>query len=220
MNLRRRENMDKRSFLKAGVAAAFLAGSALIVGTAGATSGGPLVGAPAPNFTAKDSNGKTVSLADFKGKTVVLEWTNNGCPFVRKHYGSGNMQKLQDEATKNGVVWLSIASSPPGMQGHVDGPAANAEVVRAGAKPTAVVLDHNSVVAKTYQARVTPHMYIVDPKGTLVYMGGIDDKPTANPADIPGAKNYVREALGELKAGKPISAPNTRAYGCTVHYAS
>jgi hypothetical protein len=161
-----------------------------------------------------------VSLADFKGKTVVLEWTNNGCPFVRKHYGSGNMQALQAEATKNGVVWLSIASSPPGYQGHVDGPAANAELARAGATPTAVVLDHKSTIAKAYQARVTPHMYIVDPKGTLVYMGGIDDKPTSNPADIPGAKNYVREALGEMKAGKPVSAPNTRAYGCTVHYAS
>lgn len=212
--------MDKRSFLKAGMAAAILGGAALIVGTAGATTGGPLVGSPAPNFTATDSNGKSVSLADFKGKTVVLEWTNNGCPFVRKHYGSGNMQALQADATKDGIVWLSIASSPPGMQGHVDGQAANAELARAGAKPTAVLLDHNSTIAKAYQARVTPHMYIVDPKGTLVYMGGIDDKPTANPADIPGAKNYVREALGELKAGKPVSAPTTRAYGCTVHYAS
>jgi peroxiredoxin len=212
--------MDKRSFLKTGLAAALLAGTTLVVGTAFATGGGPLVGSPAPNFTATDSNGKTVSLADFKGKTVVLEWTNNGCPFVRKHYGSGNMQALQAEATKNGVVWLSIASSPPGYQGHVDGPAANAELARAGATPTAVVLDHKSTIAKAYQARVTPHMYIVDPKGTLVYMGGIDDKPTSNPADIPGAKNYVREALGEMKAGKPVSAPNTRAYGCTVHYAS
>lgn len=212
--------MDKRSFLKAGLAAAFLGSAALIVGTAGATTGGPLVGSPAPNFTATDSNGKTVSLADFKGKTVVLEWTNNGCPFVRKHYGSGNMQALQAEAARSGVVWLSIASSPPGYQGHVDGAQANKVVADVGARPTAVLLDHNSVIAKAYQARVTPHMYIVDPKGTLVYMGGIDDKPTANPADIPGAKNYVREALGELKTGKPISAPNTRAYGCTVHYAS
>lgn len=212
--------MDKRSFLKVGVVAALMGGMALVVGTAGATGTGPMVGSPAPNFTAKDSNGKTVSLADFKGKTVVLEWTNNGCPFVRKHYGSGNMQALQAEATKQGVVWLSIASSPPGMQGHVDGPAANAELVRSGAKPTAVLLDSNSTIARTYQARVTPHMYIIDAKGTLVYMGGIDDKPTANPADIAGAKNYVREALGDIKAGKPVAEPSTRAYGCTVHYAS
>lgn len=212
--------MDKRSFLKVGVVAALMGGMALVVGTAGATGAGPMVGSPAPNFTAKDSNGQTVSLTDFKGKTVVLEWTNNGCPFVRKHYGSGNMQALQAEATKQGVVWLSIASSPPGMQGHVDGPAANAELARSGAKPTAVLLDSNSTIARTYQARVTPHMYIIDAKGTLVYMGGIDDKPTANPADIAGAKNYVREALGDIKAGKPISEPSTRAYGCTVHYAS
>jgi len=211
--------MDKRSFLKAGMAAAVIAGAAFAIGSAGA-AGGPVVGAPAPGFTATDSNGKTVNLADFKGKTVVLEWTNNGCPFVRKHYGSGNMQTLQAEATKNGVVWLSVASSPPGMQGYVDGPAANAELTRSGAKPTAVLLDSNSTIARAYQARVTPHMYIVDPKGTLVYMGGIDDKPTADPADIPGAKNYVRAALGEIKSGKPISEPATRAYGCTVHYAS
>ncbi len=212
--------MDKRSFLKAGLAAAFLAGATLAVGTAGATGGTPMVGSPAPNFTATDSNGKPVSLADFKGKTVVLEWTNNECPFVRKHYGSGNMQGLQADATGDGIVWLSIASSPPGMQGHVDASKANAIVSSTGAKPTAVVLDHDSKIARAYQARVTPHMYIVDPQGTLVYMGGIDDKPTANPADIPGAKNYVREALSELKAGKPVSAPTTRAYGCTVHYAS
>lgn len=212
--------MDKRSFLRAGAAALVLGGAALAFGTAGATTSGPQVGSPAPAFSAKDSNGKTVSLADLKGKTVVLEWTNNGCPFVRKHYGSGNMQKLQAEATSQGVVWLSIASSPPGYQGHVDGKQANEVVASTGAKPTAVVLDHDSTIAKAYQARVTPHMYIVDPKGTLVYMGGIDDKPTADPADIPGAKNYVRAALNDLKAGKPIAEATTRAYGCTVHYAS
>ena len=212
--------MDKRSFLKAGAAALVLGGAALAFGTAFATTSGPQVGSPAPAFSAQDSNGKTVSLADLKGKTVVLEWTNNGCPFVRKHYGSGNMQKLQAEATSQGVVWLSIASSPPGYQGHVDGKQANEVVASTGAKPTAVVLDHDSTIAKAYQARVTPHMYIVDPKGTLVYMGGIDDKPTADPADIPGAKNYVRAALNDLKAGKPVAEATTRAYGCTVHYAS
>ena len=212
--------MNKRDFLKAGVLALALGGAAFALAPAGATTSGPIVGSAAPAFSGKDSNGNDISLADFKGKTVVLEWTNHQCPFVRKHYASGNMQGLQKDAVSDGVVWLSIASSPPGYQGHVDGPQANQVLADTKATPTAVVLDHDSAIARIYQARVTPHMYIVDAKGTLVYMGGIDDKPTANPADIPGAKNYVRAALEEIKAGKPVSEATTRAYGCTVHYAS
>ena len=180
----------------------------------------PKVGAPAPVFTAVDSNGKTVNLGDFKGKTVVLEWTNDGCPYVRKHYGSGNMQALQKKWTDEGIVWLSVISSPPGEQGFADAARANSLTADRKAAPTAVLLDPKQEVAKAYGALVTPHMYIVTPDGTLAYAGAIDDKPTARTGDIKGATNYVDNALSELKAGKPVSTTNTRAYGCVVKYSS
>jgi peroxiredoxin len=180
----------------------------------------PKVGAPAPVFTAVDSNGKTVNLSDFKGKTIVLEWTNDGCPYVRKHYGSGNMQALQKKWTEQGIVWLSVISSPPGEQGFADAARANGLTTDRKASPSAVLLDPKQQVAKAYGALVTPHMYIIKPDGVLAYAGAIDDKPTARTADLKDAKNFVDNALSELKAGKPVSTTNTRAYGCVVKYNS
>jgi peroxiredoxin len=179
----------------------------------------PVVGQAAPNFRLADVNGKPVTLSDFRGKTVVLEWNNPGCPFVKKHYDSGNMQKAQAAAAKDGVVWLTINSGAPGKQGHMSGAEAKAFVAKAGAKPAAYLVDPRGVVGKAYDAKTTPHMYIVDKAGTLVYAGGIDDKPTANPADINGARNHVLAALSELKAGKAVSVASSRPYGCSVKYA-
>ncbi len=180
----------------------------------------PQIGKPAPDFSAVDSNGKTVKLSDYRGKIVVLEWTNDGCPYVQKHYGSGNMQKLQKEEAANGIVWLTIISSAPGTQGYVDGAEANALTASRHAAPTAVLLDPEGKAGHLYNARTTPHMFIVNADGTLVYMGGIDDKPTANPADVKTAKNYVRAALSEVLAGKPVADAVTRPYGCSVKYGS
>ena len=179
----------------------------------------PEVGKPAPNFKLADVNGKPVTLSNFRGKTVVLEWNNPGCPFVKKHYVSGNMQKAQAEAAKDGIVWLTINSSAPGKQGHMSGAEAKAQIAQAGARPTAYLLDPRGVVGKAYEAKTTPHMYVVNRAGLLVYAGGIDDKPTANPADISGARNHVLAALSELKAGKKVSVATSRPYGCSVKYA-
>ena len=178
----------------------------------------PKVGAPAPAFTAIDSNGQSRSLSDFKGKTVVLEWHNRDCPFVKKHYESGNMQALQQSATKDGVVWLTVNSSASGLQGHLTPKAANDLLAAQKAAPTAYLLDEKGTVGRLYEAKTTPHMYVIDPKGTLAYMGAIDDKPTANPADIKTAKNYVTAALNSVKAGKPVADNATKPYGCSVKY--
>jgi hypothetical protein len=178
----------------------------------------PQIGKPAPNFKANDVNGRVVSLSDFRGKTVVLEWNNPECPFVRKHYSSGNMQKTQAAAKRNGVVWLTINSSAPGKQGHVDGARAKSMIAAQKAQPTAYLLDPQGRLGKGYGAKTTPHIYIINPRGTLVYMGGIDNKPSPNPADINGARNHVLAALSELKAGKPVSVPTSRPYGCAVKY--
>ncbi|MFS0736555.1 redoxin domain-containing protein [Sphingomonas sp. 1P06PA] len=178
----------------------------------------PMIGQPAPDFTATDSNGKAVKLSALRGRPVVLEWTNSGCPFVQKHYGSGNMQRTQAAARKAGAVWLTVNSGAPGKQGHVDGAAANAEIRAAKAVPTAYLLDGKGMVGKAYDAKTTPHLYLIDAKGTLVYAGGIDDKPTANPADIKTARNYVLAALGDLKAGKPVAVATSKPYGCSVKY--
>lgn len=186
---------------------------------AGAAYADVKVGQPAPDFKATDSTGKTVSLSEFKGKQVVLEWTNNGCPYVKKHYGSGNMQALQKKYTGEGVVWLTVASSPVGEQGYVTADEANSDTKTRGASPTAVLLDSKSNIARMYEAKNTPLMVVVDAKGQVAYMGAIDDKPTANPADVKGAHNYVAQALDELKAGKPVSVASTKAYGCFVKYA-
>lgn len=176
------------------------------------------VGQPAPAFSVKDSQGKTHTLAQYKGKTVVLEWTNDQCPFVKKHYGAGNMQTLQKEAAGSGVVWLSVISSAPGKQGHVSGAAADALTASRKAVPAAVLLDESGAVGRAYGAKTTPHMYVIDKAGTLVYAGGIDDKPSADPADIPTSKNYIKLALADLAAGKAVATSTSRPYGCSVKY--
>ena len=178
----------------------------------------PAIGQPAPAFTLKDGAGKTRSLAEFKGKTVVLEWTNAGCPYVQKHYDSGNMQGLQKAATQDGVVWLTLISSAPGKQGYVSPAQAKTWKATTGAGSTALLVDPAGQVGRTYEAKVTPHMYVVNAAGTLVYMGGIDDKPTADPASLKGAKNYVAAALSDLKAGRPVAKAVSRPYGCTIKY--
>jgi peroxiredoxin len=180
----------------------------------------PEIGKPAPDFSLPDSNGGRVTLSALKGKIVVLEWTNDGCPYVHKHYASHNMQKLQKDAAAQGVVWLTVISSAPGQQGYADGAKANELTKSREAAPAAVLLDPDGKVGHLYDARTTPHMFIIDPSGKLVYMGGIDDKPTTNLADVAAAKNYVRAALGEIEAGKPVRDAITRPYGCSVKYGS
>jgi peroxiredoxin len=176
------------------------------------------LGKPAPAFSAVDSNGKTWSLAELKGKVVVLETTNQDCPYVRKHYGSSNMQTQQREAAAKGVVWLTVASSAPGEQGHVTAAKANELTKTRNAAPTAFLLDPQSRIARAYGATVTPHMYIVDAAGLLVYRGGIDSIPSSSVSDVPKAKQYVRVALDEVLAGKPVSEASTRPYGCSLKY--
>jgi len=178
----------------------------------------PQPGAPAPAFTGKDIAGKAVSLGDYRGKTVVLEWTNDGCPFVGKHYNSGNMQALQRRFTGVGDVWLTIASSAPGEQGYVTPADARADIARWSAAPSDFLLDPDGVVGRLYGAKATPTMVVIDPKGILAYIGAIDDKPSVNLDDVKAAKNYVVAALDELAAGKPVSVSATRAYGCSVKY--
>ena len=183
-----------------------------------AASAAPEIGKPAPDFSAMDSNGKSVRLSDYRGKTVVLEWTNDGCPYVKKHYLSNNMQTLQKEAAAKGIVWLTILSSAPGAQGYATGNGANKLTETRGAAPAAVVLDPEGELGHRYDARTTPHMFIVSGEGTLVYMGGIDDKATTDVDDIKTAKNYVRAALDNLANGAPVENAVTRPYGCSVKY--
>jgi peroxiredoxin len=173
---------------------------------------------PAPEFTLKDSNGATHSLSDFAGKVVVLEWLNHDCPFVRKHYSSGNMQSLQKKYTERGVVWLSINSSAPGKQGHCTPEKANELTAKHEAAPTAVLLDADGTVGRLYGARTTPHMYVIDAKGTLVYNGAIDDKPSTNTKDVAGAKNYVAAAIDAVLAGRSPEVRTSKPYGCSVKY--
>jgi hypothetical protein len=186
--------------------------------TTAAAEGSARIGSAAPDFVGTDSNGKSVALKDLHGRVVVLEWSNNQCPFVGKHYRSGNMQSLQKEATGEGVVWLTILSSAPGEQGNVTAAEANVLTRSRGASPTAVILDPSGSIGHAYGARTTPHMFVIDKSGMLVYMGGIDDKPTTDVADVPGAKNYVRLALAAVMAGKPVQDSVTRPYGCSVKY--
>ncbi|NDG70794.1 MAG: thioredoxin family protein [Proteobacteria bacterium] len=176
------------------------------------------IGKPAPAFTLPTCESKSVSLSDYKGKVVVLEWTNYGCPFVMKHYGSGNMQKLQADAAAKGVVWLSICSSAPGKQGH----AAPADALKAcsekNSAATAYLIDESGATGHAYGAKRTPEMYVINADGILVYHGAIDDKKSADPADIAKAKNLVAAAIDETVAGKPVSIPETEAYGCSIKY--
>lgn len=175
-------------------------------------------GQPAPAFEAQDATGKTVRLTDFKGRTVVIEWTNQDCPYVRKHYETGTMQALQKAATGDGVVWLTVASSAPGQQGWVDGPMAQKLTADRKASPSAFLLDPEGRIGHAFGATVTPHMFVIDKDGRIAYMGGIDDKPTANHADVKTARPHVREALAAVAAGKAVSPASTRPYGCTIKY--
>ena len=189
---------------------------AVLPGVASATTSE--LGKPAPLFTATDSNGKTWSLADLKGKVVVIETTNHQCPYVVKHYQAGNMQAQQREAAAKGVVWLTSASSAKGEEGFVTAEQANELTQKRNAAPAAVLLDPQSKIARAYGATVTPHMYIVDASGMLVYKGGIDSIRSSSVSDVPKAKQYVLVALEEVLAGKPVSESSTRAYGCTMKY--
>ena len=204
--------LSRRTLMRS---AAVLLAAGLLAAPAWATA---QVGRPAPAFAGVDSQGRTQRLSDYRGRIVVLEWTNHDCPYVRKHYGSGNMQALQRQAAADGVVWLSLISSAPGKQGHVSGRQAEQLSRSRGAAPRAVILDESGAIGRLYEAKTTPHMYVVDAQGTLAYMGGIDDRPTADVADIRGARNHVAAALAELKAGKPVSQAVTRPYGCSVKY--
>lgn len=175
-------------------------------------------GAPAPAFTGTDTKGVQHALAAFRGKTVVLEWTNHECPYTVKHYATGNMQALQNAATGSGAIWLTVVSSRPGTQGYIDAAAADGLTASRSAKPSAVLLDPTGQIGRLYDARTTPHMFVINGAGTLVYMGAIDDRPTASHASVRGARNYVREALDALAAGRPIAVASTRPYGCSVKY--
>jgi peroxiredoxin len=178
------------------------------------------VGTDAPDFTAPDAQGRERRLSEFKGRTVVLEWHNQSCPYVKKHYESGNMQRLQKELTGQGVVWLTVISSAPGKQGYVTPAEEDAYLKAQQAAPTAVLFDPDGRIGRSYGARTTPHMFVIDPQGTLVYDGAIDDRPSSDQADVAGAKNFVRAAYQEVKAGKPVSVATTAPYGCSVKYAT
>jgi peroxiredoxin len=201
--------MIRKSFLSLGVLATLavtLVAYAVRVGNA------------APDFTGTDSNGKTQKLSEYHGKYVVLEWTNNGCPYTQKHYESGNMQALQKEWTAKGVVWLTVLSSAPGEQGYMTASQENAYVGKEHAASTAVLLDPTGVIGHAYEAKTTPHMFVIDPSGKLIYAGAIDDHATTDPEDIKSSKNYVSDALSASMAGKPVATAYTRPYGCSVKY--
>jgi peroxiredoxin len=178
------------------------------------------VGQSAPTFSGKDSQGKTVSLDQYRGKYVVLEWTNRTCPFTKKHYDSGNMQALQQQWTGKGVVWLTVLSSSPShvSDGYMTAPEENAYIEKVGAHPTAAILDPSGAIGREYGAKTTPHMFVIDPQGKLIYAGAIDDKATTDTDDVKTARNYVSAALTEAMAGQPVEVASTRPYGCSVKY--
>lgn len=222
--------LSRRNILLAGAilaAAGLTAGAILAWGpqarapqAAAAGDAQAAIGAPAPPFSEPDTTGAVRTLAEFAGRTVVLEWTNKDCPYVRKHYNSGNMQALQRAATADGVVWLTVLSSAPGEQGHLDAAGADANMRATNAAPTALLLDPDGTMGRAYGAQTSPHMYIINGEGRIVYQGAIDDRPSADPATLDGATNYVAAALADLDAGRPVATPQTVAYGCSVKYAS
>jgi peroxiredoxin len=175
-------------------------------------------GSQAPDFKGTDSNGKTHALSQYRGKYVVLEWANKGCPYDQKHYLSGSMEALQKQWTAKGVVWLSVVSSAPGEQGFMTAAEENQYLRTMKASPTAALLDPEGAIGHLYEAKTTPHMFVIDPDGTLIYQGAIDDKPTTDQADLKGARNYLNDALGAAMAGKPVQVSTTRPYGCSVKY--
>lgn len=211
--------VSKRALMMGGAAVAVVAGVGVVfMGNRGAEASVE-TGAAAPAFSVRDANGATRTLAEFSGRTVILEWTNHGCPYVRKHYDAGNMQTLQREATADGIVWLQVISSAQGEQGYLDGPGALARVRTDNAAPSATLLDANGVMGRAYGARNTPQMFIISPAGVVVYQGAIDDRPSARPASLEGATNYVRAALADIDAGRAVRVAQTTPYGCSVKYA-
>ena len=189
-----------------------------VIATSLYASDSPPVGSAAPDFSATDSKGKAVSLADYKGKYVVLEWFNPECPFVKKHYGSGNMQKLQKNFTDKGVAWLTIDSNAPGKEGNLKPEEANKTLADWKVHSTAFLLDSDGKVGKAFGAKNTPHMFVINPEGKIIYEGAIDSKASPNPDDIPSSTNYVKAALDEAMAGQPVKTPSSRPYGCSVKY--
>jgi peroxiredoxin len=208
------KQMTPKFATRARMAAAVVALTIVFASSARAAQ----VGSPAPGFAGTDSNGKTQTLAEYRGKYVVLEWHNHDCPYTAKHYQSGNMQSLQKQWTAKGVVWLTVISSAPGQQGYMDATQENAYVAKSGAKPTAVILDPSGAIGHLYDARTTPDMFIIDSNGKLIYAGAIDDHATTDVSDIKSSKNYVSAALTEAMAGQPVETAYTRPYGCSVKY--
>lgn len=197
--------------------AAFAGASALVLAPRVAAAA-PAIGAPAPDFALPDQDGAMRKLADYRGRVVVLEWTNHDCPYVRKHYNSGNMQSLQRLAAERGVVWLSMASSPQGEQGFVTGPRAKELTTSRNAAPAAVLLDHSSVAARSYRATVTPHMFVVSADGVLRYMGGIDSIRSSRVDDVARAEPFLRDAMLAVAEGRPVAQATTPPYGCVIKY--
>lgn len=203
------------------------AGAVALAGVLGAAvwmNSGPAVasvetGAAAPAFSVQDASGSTRTLAEFRGRTVILEWTNHGCPYVRKHYDAGAMQALQRETTADGIVWLQVISSAQGEQGYLDGPGAVARVRTDNAAPTATLLDPTGAMGRAYGARNTPQMFIISPEGVVLYQGAIDNRPSARASSLEGATNYVRAALADIEAGRAVQVAETTPYGCAVKYA-
>jgi hypothetical protein len=176
-------------------------------------------GSPAPDFKGTDSNGVQHSLSDYRGKYVVLEWANKGCPYDQKHYLSGSIESQQKDWTAKGVIWLSVISSAPGEQGYVTPSEENTYLKKMNAAPTAALLDPTGTIGRLYEAKTTPHIFIIDPTGKLIYEGALDNKPTTDQADLKGADNYLNDALTAAIAGKPVPVASTRPYGCSVKYA-
>jgi peroxiredoxin len=201
-----------RALIIAALLTSLLGAASVATGTA------PQIGQPAPDFSGTDSKGNMVRLSQYRGKTVVLEWTNADCPYTHKHYASGNMQSVQALAQKSGVVWLTVISSAPGKQGYVNGPAADALTQSRSAVPSAVLLDPSGTLGRLYDAKTTPHMFVIDKNGALQYMGGIDSIATAEASDIPHAEPYLKEAMLAVVQGSPVAHPVTKPYGCSVKY--
>jgi peroxiredoxin len=214
-----------RLFSRRGVLATFAVGAAAAVAVgalvASNATAAPEVGAAAPAFSVVDATGATRTLSEFAGKTVILEWTNKDCPFVVRHYNARNMQNLQTSTTGDGMVWLSVISSAPGEQGHLTPAQARAHAQAVGASPTAILLDNSGAMGHAYGATNTPHMYVINPQGRLIYQGAIDNRRTADEGQgFSGVTNYVSNALADAAAGRPVATPSTRAYGCSVKYAT
>lgn len=191
---------------------------AVLLTLAVAANAAPRLGEAAPDFTVSDQSGKPVKLSDAKDKLVVLEWYNKGCPFVRKHYDAKNMQALQKKYAKKGVVWYTVVTGKKGKEGHMTPAEAAAQMKTEGMGSSAILLDESGDVGRLYSAKTTPHLFVIDKKGALIYQGGIDDKSSADSADIKGSKNFVAAALDETLAGKPVSTPSAAPYGCSVKY--